>query len=597
MATQSPTPPVSGPAEPVPVAVLARTSTLLLQDPAASLRRQITSSHEWLPPGFYVAGYCWDVESGGLDIEDRGHGSYGQFTDQGIPRDGGLADLLSEAKSPNPRFGAVVVEDIERASRDFYNSVKLERELSDQGIPLFATDEPADISGVNPTTLLIRRVKQGFAEYFRLQLKEKTWKGLREHSDAGWNIGKVPYGYAAERITHPNPSKAAQGLSKTRLIRDPDQAPIVAQMYTWRVDSKLAVNSIVAKLNADPAAYPPADPAAGWTRGGVAAMLRNPKYTGHQVFGRRHHGRPVPPDQWHWSPARTHPAIVDRATWDAAQQVGADHATSWDETVPHPTARRSYVLRSRVRCKICQRRMVGITRTHPERGPAGAYAYYICTHDRANPRHVAAAPDHPRTVTAPQDLVLTALRAGLELYTLTPGRADRLRQTAARRSSRAASACRRRRRRTGSAAQADQHRPRQPHPRPRHAVHRPRRFGSPGHAGPHPCSLHRAASRTRNHRRQAQDPHQAGPGGYRRGPGGRAADAARPGARAARAHPGRAIRGPGHPGPVERPHAASHVLRHHHRHHTRHHQLSAHPHQRRPRPSHRARRAGRRHQR
>jgi len=363
MATQSPTPPVSGPAEPVPVAVLARTSTLLLQDPAASLRRQITSSHEWLPPGFYVAGYCWDVESGGLDIEDRGHGSYGQFTDQGIPRDGGLADLLSEAKSPNPRFGAVVVEDIERASRDFYNSVKLERELSDQGIPLFATDEPADISGVNPTTLLIRRVKQGFAEYFRLQLKEKTWKGLREHSDAGWNIGKVPYGYAAERITHPNPSKAAQGLSKTRLIRDPDQAPIVAQMYTWRVDSKLAVNSIVAKLNADPAAYPPADPAAGWTLGGVAAMLRNPKYTGHQVFGRRHHGRPVPPDQWHWSPARTHPAIVDRATWDAAQQVGADHATSWDETVPHPTARRSYVLRSRVRCKICQRRMVGITRT------------------------------------------------------------------------------------------------------------------------------------------------------------------------------------------------------------------------------------------
>ena len=63
MATSAPTPPVSGqPAEPVPVAVLARTSTLLLQDPAASLRRQITSTREWLPPGFYVAGYYWDVE-------------------------------------------------------------------------------------------------------------------------------------------------------------------------------------------------------------------------------------------------------------------------------------------------------------------------------------------------------------------------------------------------------------------------------------------------------------------------------------------------------------------------------------------------------
>ena len=200
-----------GPAEPVPVAVLARTSTLALQDPAASLRRQITSTREWLPPGFYVAGYYWDVESGGLDLEDRGHGHYEQFTAQGIPRDGGLADLLAEARSPQPRFAAVVVEDIERASRDFYNSIKLERELSDQGIPFFATDEPADIKGVNPTTLLIRRVKQGFAEYFRLQLKEKVWKGLKEHSDRAGTSAKSPTATCPRRSptpTRPKPPRA-----------------------------------------------------------------------------------------------------------------------------------------------------------------------------------------------------------------------------------------------------------------------------------------------------------------------------------------------------------------------------------------------------
>ncbi len=77
MATPSSAPHVtSGPAEPVPVAVLARTSTLALQDSAASLRRQITSTREWLPPGFYVAGYYWDVESGALDLDQRGHGTY-----------------------------------------------------------------------------------------------------------------------------------------------------------------------------------------------------------------------------------------------------------------------------------------------------------------------------------------------------------------------------------------------------------------------------------------------------------------------------------------------------------------------------------------
>jgi hypothetical protein len=40
----------TGPAEPVPVAVLARTSTLALQDPVASVRRQLRSCQQWAAP-------------------------------------------------------------------------------------------------------------------------------------------------------------------------------------------------------------------------------------------------------------------------------------------------------------------------------------------------------------------------------------------------------------------------------------------------------------------------------------------------------------------------------------------------------------------
>jgi DNA invertase Pin-like site-specific DNA recombinase len=109
----------------------------------------------------------WDIESGGLDLEARSQGeTYKQFTDSGLPRDGGMADLLREAAAPAPRFAAVVCEDIERSGRDMFNALKLEKELSRQGIPLFATDEPADIEGVNATTVLVRRVKQGVAEWW-----------------------------------------------------------------------------------------------------------------------------------------------------------------------------------------------------------------------------------------------------------------------------------------------------------------------------------------------------------------------------------------------------------------------------------------------
>jgi len=59
------------PAEPVPVAFVGRTSTLALQDPRASLHRQLRSARNWLPAGWFIAAVYWDIESGGIDLEAR----------------------------------------------------------------------------------------------------------------------------------------------------------------------------------------------------------------------------------------------------------------------------------------------------------------------------------------------------------------------------------------------------------------------------------------------------------------------------------------------------------------------------------------------
>src|SRR5215471_19310644 len=288
---------------PLPLAFLGRCSTAIVQDPVSSLRRQARSAQEGAPPGSFIAAWFWDIESGGLDLEARGHGSAHERFDVGLPRDGGIADLLAEAASPNPRFAAVICEDIERSGRDTFNALKLERQLADAGIPLFAADEPIDVEGMNATTILVRRVKQGIAEWYRFQIKEKAWKGLREHALDGWNIGPAPYGYTADRVPHPVPVKAAQGRTKTRLVLDPQRGPVVAQIYTWRTVDRLGVPEITGRLNADHGAYPPPDEATGWTNGGATSILSNPKYTGHVVFGRRRtqagkRSQPVPQDQW-----------------------------------------------------------------------------------------------------------------------------------------------------------------------------------------------------------------------------------------------------------------------------------------------------------
>ena len=131
------------------------------------------------------------------------------------------------------------------------------------GIPLFATDEPINAEGMNATTILIRRVKQGIAEWYRFQLKEKAWRGFAQHTIDGYNIGGTAYGYAPHRIPHPNPAKAAQGRTKTRLTLDSVTAPMVAQVFAWRTVRKLGIRAITNRLNADPPATRPRARAAG----------------------------------------------------------------------------------------------------------------------------------------------------------------------------------------------------------------------------------------------------------------------------------------------------------------------------------------------
>jgi hypothetical protein len=411
----------------VPVAFIGRTSTLM-QDPVASLRRQVRKSQAWLPAGFKIVAWYWDVESGGLDLDQRSQGSNWQAAaGAGIPRDGGMADLLKAARSPVPPFTFVVCEDIERSARDNYNSLKLERRLRDEGIAIFATDEPFSVQGVNATTILVRRVKQGVAEWYRLQLKEKVWEGLKEHNFDGWNIGPIPYGYTAERHTHPNPMKAAAGRTKTRLAEDPQRGPIITTIYRWRVTDQLGVPTIRTRLNADPIAYPPPDPAKGWTHAGIYKILANPKYTGYQVLGRTHitgPGKkvPVPPDKWIWSTQPTHPALVDKPTWDTAQHIGAQRGNVQDAEQPKTRPGRRYRYRGRLWCKICKRRMRGVTRTSPTTAKPTSYTYYLCPHDPGHKAHVTAYPDHPNVMISEKAL-MTATASFFAQYVFGPDRA------------------------------------------------------------------------------------------------------------------------------------------------------------------------------
>jgi DNA invertase Pin-like site-specific DNA recombinase len=200
-----------------------RVSTEDQQDPTLSLPRQLHSARTALPVGAIIVAHYFDVESGRKSLSARGYSVAHERFDIAIPRDGGIQDLLAEAKSPTRRFDAVICESIDRVARRTYYGTQIEHDLEAAGVALFAADEPVSLNGKRATTILTRRVKQGVAEWYVLETLEKAWDGFCEHTRQGWNVGVPPYGYLAEKIPHPVPARRAEGKTKTRLVPDPDR--------------------------------------------------------------------------------------------------------------------------------------------------------------------------------------------------------------------------------------------------------------------------------------------------------------------------------------------------------------------------------------
>jgi site-specific DNA recombinase len=399
---------------PMRFAWLGRVSTDDLQDPTLSLPRQLHNSTAALPEGAVIVANFFDIESGRKDLALRGKSLAHEKFDIPIRRDGGIADMLAEATRSDRRFDAVICESIERIARRAYYGIKVEHELEQVGVALCAADEPINFGGKRAAQILTRRMKQGVAEWYVTELVEKSWDGLCEHTRQGWNIGTPPYGYLAEKIAHPVPAKRAEGKTKTRLLPDAVRAGIVEQIYRWRGIEHLSYVAIADRLNADLVTYPPPTCNAPsrergeWSRFSVREILSNPKYTGYMVFNRRTYKtgvRRTDRDEWVWSPEPTHPAIISRELYEAAQAVGAERERSRAKAGmnSHPQTKRCYPLRSFIFCESCGRRMAGI----PSRTNIGSR--YVCRPDKSAGKGTAAAMGHPPTIYVREDALLDGL--------------------------------------------------------------------------------------------------------------------------------------------------------------------------------------------
>ncbi|MFI9080771.1 recombinase family protein [Streptomyces sioyaensis] len=417
----------------VPVAWLGRTSTEDSQDPTLSLPRQLRNARAALPPGWVIVAHFYDVESGRKELDTRGHSTAHERFAIPIPRDGGISDLLDEAHSPDRRFAAVICESIERVARRTYFGTKIEHELEQRGVALCAADEPilTSTTAKRATPTLTRRVKQAVAEWYVLQMLELSWDGFIEHTKQGWNIGKPPYGYLADKVPHPVPARRAEGRTKHRLVPDPDRGRVVTEIFRLRALEKLSYQAIADRLNLDLAKYPPPvanrdDATIGlWTVQSVRGILENPKYTGYQVWNRKARkkrgNKRNPVSEWIWSPHPVHEPLVTREIFNTvwANQRSGQGSRSGAEPNTHPETQRTYLLRSYVRCALCERRMFGKN--------SKGRSHYVCYRDEVHHRNADWFHEHPKALWVSEKILLNAVHWFFGDRVLGPSRTELLR--------------------------------------------------------------------------------------------------------------------------------------------------------------------------
>ena len=213
------------------------------------------------------------------------------------------------------------------------------------------------------------------------------------------------------------------GATLNRLEPDPETAPVVRRIFSDRL-AGAGYSAIARRLNTEGIPSPSQhDPrrnshrnGPGWADSAVRAILRNARYTGHEVFGRQRrdydlidvaapaegHVRRMrwnDPSAWIWSPEPTHEALVSREDWTRALSA----TTPLKQRAPKP-ASRPYLLRGRVFCASCGRRMHGQTRS-------GKRRYYRCA---AQARYPGITDAHPRDVLVREQPIIDALDEWLD---------------------------------------------------------------------------------------------------------------------------------------------------------------------------------------
>ena len=273
------------------------------------------------------------------------------------------------ADSDTKLFQVVIVYALDRFARNSKQSAIYENMLNLNGVQLHSATE--NISGA-PSSIILKAVLQGVAEYYSAELATKITRGMTENALKGkWTSGTTPFGYVRDKEKHlqPNPVTASYVHDIFAMFVDGQRFVDIADYLNTR-GIKTAVGG---KFN----------------KGSFHRLLTNRIYIGEYAWKDVKLEDAVPP-------------LISQDLFNKAQKLLEVRKTTMNSTCHYTD---NYLLSARIFCAHCGGPLNGMCGTSKTRAK---HRYYVCS----NRKRKKADCDFPNI---PCDKVDNTIRAYLKM--------------------------------------------------------------------------------------------------------------------------------------------------------------------------------------
>ena len=135
--------------------------------------------------------------------------------------------------SKNKTFQGILVYQLDRFSRNRYDSAIYKNKLKKNGVRVFSARENIsdDASGI-----LMESVLEGMAEYYSAELGQKVVRGMEINASKGfYNGGPIPLGLKVEEVPLPLGANGKMIIKKKYAI-DKEKAEIVQKIFEMYIN-------------------------------------------------------------------------------------------------------------------------------------------------------------------------------------------------------------------------------------------------------------------------------------------------------------------------------------------------------------------------